>query len=112
MINKSARVALIALACSKLGTSTKVNAVLHPSRFDLQEEATLATRGQDSGSLPTDDDLPTLASALAFDSVNDRGEDDYLLTAKERKALNRERTAYRIRADLMRPISPLALVII
>jgi hypothetical protein len=110
MITKAARLSLIAAACVKLGTAQRVNAVLYPSRHDVREETTLA-RERDRGELPVDDDLPTLASSLSFDNADAR-EDDAILSAKERKALAREVSAYRIRQDLSRPVSPYALALV
>lgn len=70
MLSKSSRYALIAAACLKLGTAQRVNAVLYPSRHDVAEETGLA-RERDRGELPTDEDLPTLASKLSFDNAPD-----------------------------------------
>lgn len=113
-MNKSARYALIAAACLKMGCGQKVNAVLAPSRHDLCEETSLAMSGQDDGDLPIDEDLPIISSHLNFDkALNSKEKDgETILTARERKQVARERIAYLIRRDLSAPRNPFALAIV
>lgn len=96
-----------------------MSAVMHANTHDLREEAHLVTHGQDSGSLPVNDDLPELSSTLPFKThqplsakaeqvENDRA----ILSRAEREEAKRDLLAYRIRKDLTTARNPFALTLV
>jgi len=98
-LSKAARFLFIASLCS----GSAVTHVMHASRSDVNEESGLAMRGQDSGALPINDDLPSLPSRLVFENAKIEA-DEVLLTAKERKQLAHELAAYRAKVNPCRAL--------
>lgn len=88
------RLNLIAEICAKRGMGPKILGILSPSNDDRREEIALNVSRDDAaahkGDDLRDDDLPFLASSLSFDAFNHKGDEDGILTARERIQLKRE----------------------
>jgi len=92
--------------------ATRLTAVVLPTEDDTREEIVLAVAGQDSGSLPVDEDLPELHSRLSFERADEPEEEEAVLSRREKEQVRRDLLAYRMQQDLSAPRRGTELVLI